>query len=66
MAKALIGHVSHDRIVTTRLAVENAHLRRRVADLETLVESLLEENDRLAVVQAVAVLDLEPREMQPA
>jgi hypothetical protein len=68
MAKALIGHVSHDRTVTTRLVVENAQLRMRVTELEALVGRLLEENDRLAVVQAAAVLDIESetREMQPA
>jgi len=50
------------------IAAENALLRARVSDLEELVTRLMEENDRLAVVQAARVLDLEPeqREMQPA
>jgi hypothetical protein len=68
MAKALIGHLQQDRGLPARLAVDNAHLRVRVAELEALVTRLMEENDRLAVAQAARVLDLEPdqREMQPA
>jgi hypothetical protein len=50
------------------LAVENHQLRARIAELETLVTRLMEENDRLAVTQAAHVLDLDPDqlEMQPA
>ena len=68
MAKALIGHLQQDRGLPARLAVDNAHLRVRVAELEALVTRLMEENDRLAVAQAARVLDLEPDqlEMQPA
>ncbi|HET7066118.1 MAG TPA: hypothetical protein VFI21_00785 [Nocardioides sp.] len=68
MAKALIGHLQQDRGFTARLAVENHQLRARIAELETLVTRLMEENDRLAVTQAAHVLDLDPDqlEMQPA
>jgi hypothetical protein len=68
MAKALIGHLQQDRGLTARLAAENHQLRVRVAELETLVTRLMEENDRLAVTQAAHVLDLDPDqlEMQPA
>ncbi|HEX3931432.1 MAG TPA: hypothetical protein VHW64_12050 [Nocardioides sp.] len=68
MAKALIGHLQQDRGLTARLAAENHQLRVRVAELETLVTRLMEENDRLAVAQAAHVLDLDPDqlEMQPA
>jgi hypothetical protein len=68
MAKALIGHLQQDRGLPHRLATENARLRSRVAELESLVTRLMEENDRLAVAQAARVLDLDhdQREMQPA
>ena len=68
MAKALIGHLQQDRGLPIRLAAENRQLRVRIAELETLVTRLMEENDRLAVAQAAHVLELEPeqREMQPA
>jgi len=67
MAKALIGHLQ-DRGLPSRLAAENAQLRVRVSELESLVTRLMEENDRLAVAQAAHVLDLdsEQLEMQPA
>jgi hypothetical protein len=66
MAKALVGHLSRDRGPPNRTAAANAQLRARVADLETLVSHLMEENDRLAVAQAARVLETEAREMQPA
>jgi hypothetical protein len=65
MAKALIGHLQQDRGLPLRIAAENQQLRVRIAELETLVTRLMEENDRLAV-QAARVLDSEHREMQPA
>ncbi len=75
MAKALIGHLSSD-LRTDRLAVENARLRARVGELETLVLRLKEENDALLSTRAAALLDLDapaldaglevPQEMQPA
>ena len=44
MAKALLGHrVYRD----DRLVLESARLRSRVRDLETLVEDLKDDNDRL-------------------
>ena len=48
MAKALMGHVHHEGRTVTVLTVENSRLRRRVADLETLVLRLQADNDRLA------------------
>jgi len=66
MAKALIGHLQQDRGLPARIQAENHQLRVRIAELETLVTRLMEENDRLAVVQAAQVLDSEHLEMQPA
>jgi hypothetical protein len=66
MAKALIGHLQQDRGLPLRIAAENQQLRVRIAELETLVTRLMEENDRLAVDQAARVLDSEHLEMQPA
>jgi hypothetical protein len=66
MAKALIGHLQQDRGLPVRIQAENHQLRVRIAELETLVTRLMEENDRLAVAQAARVLDSEHREMQPA
>jgi hypothetical protein len=66
MAKALIGHLQQDRGLPVRLAAENRQLRVRIAELETLVTRLMEENDRLAVASAAAALDSEHLEMQPA
>ena len=48
MAKALMGHVHHDGRTATVLTVENSRLRRRVADLESLVLRLQADNDRRA------------------
>lgn len=61
MAKALIGHLNSD-LRDPRLAVENARLRNRVADLESLVLRLSEERDLLAARVAV---DAAAQEMQP-
>jgi hypothetical protein len=66
MAKALIGHLQQDRGLAARIQAENHQLRVRIAELETLVTRLMEENDRLAVAQAARVLDSEHLEMQPA
>lgn len=46
MAKALLGHLGADPRTQTRLAHENASLRRRVSDLEVLVAGLQAELDR--------------------
>ena len=73
MAKALIGYLDSDLRNPARLASDNARLRARVAELETLARRLAEENDALKAAHAAAVLDLETRslhaemqEMQPA
>lgn len=69
MAKALIGFMNSDLRTPANLVVENARLRARVGELETLVLRLKEENDKLTAAQAVALLDLETatmQEMQPA
>ncbi len=58
MAKALIGYRSSD-LRDPRQAVENARLRARVAELETLVLRLSEENDKLVAARAA---DIEHRE----
>lgn len=67
MAKALIGHLSNN-LRDPRVASDNARLRKRVAELETLVLRLSEENDSL-VARAAAQLDAsslhEMQEMQP-
>jgi len=66
MAKALIGHLNSD-LRDPRLAVENARLRTRVAELESLVLRLSEENDNLVAARAAALLDVASlQEMQPA
>ncbi len=73
MAKALIGYRSSD-LRDPRQAVENARLRARVAELETLVLRLSEENERLVSARAADIEHREelgeptaPRqEMQPA
>ena len=57
MAKALIGHLHGDRRSTPDLAAENARLRVRVRELESLVLAIKQENDTL--LQAAAA-DLEP------
>ncbi len=46
MAKALIGYLNSD-LRDPRTAADNARLRQRVAELESLVLRLSEENDRL-------------------
>ena len=56
MAKALIGYLSSD-LRDPRLAADNARLRTRVAELETLVLRLSEENDRLVAARAAELLD---------
>lgn len=61
MAKALIGHLRTDQRSTPALARENARLKVRVAELESLVLRLQRENDALA---EAASADLEP--MLPA
>jgi hypothetical protein len=66
MAKALIGHLQQDRGLPSRLAAENARLRVRVSELESLVTRLMEDNDQLAMAQAAHALDPDHREMQPA
>ena len=69
MAKALIGFMNSDLRTPANLVAENARLRARVGELETLVLRLKEENDKLTAAQAVALLDLETasmQEMQPA
>jgi hypothetical protein len=65
MAKALIGYLSNDRRSTDRLAADNARLRARVGELETLVLSLQEQNDALVSDRAEALLALDEH-MQPA
>ena len=66
MAKALIGHLNSD-LRDPRVAADNARLRQRVAELETLVVRLSEENDRLVAARASEILDAAPlQEMQPA
>lgn len=65
MAKALIGYMSSD-LRDPRLDADNARLRKRVAELETLVLRLSEENDRLVATQAAELLDNAAQEMQPA
>jgi hypothetical protein len=68
MAKALIGYMNSDLRIPSRLTVENSRLRARVAELESLVLRLSQENDALAAAQS-ASLDLESQamqEMQPA
>lgn len=70
MAKALIGYLNSD-LRDPRQAAENARLRTRVAELESLVLRLTEENDRLVAARAAEILDRAPlsdmqQEMQPA
>ena len=70
MAKALLGYMSSDlrspaRLIVERLTLENRRLRDRIAELETLVVRLEDENETLTTAQAAAIL--EPiEEMQPA
>ncbi len=70
MAKALLGYMSSDlrnpaRLAVEKVAADNRRLRDRVAELESLVVRLQEENATLTAAQAAAIL--EPiEEMQPA
>jgi hypothetical protein len=73
MAKALIGYLDSDLRTPTRLSVDNSRLRSRVAELESLVLRLQEENDRITAAHAAALIELETaslsaamQEMQPA
>jgi hypothetical protein len=65
MAKALIGHLNSD-LRDPRLALENARLRNRVAELESLVLRLSEDNDRLMAARTADLLSDSSQEMQPA
>jgi hypothetical protein len=66
MAKALIGYMNSD-LRDPRTTAENARLRARVAELESLILRLTEENDRLVAARAAELLDTAPlQEMQPA
>ena len=66
MAKALIGYMNSD-LRDPRTTAENARLRARVAELESLILHLSEENDRLVAAHAADLLDTAPlQEMQPA
>jgi len=66
MAKALLGYV-HSDLRDPRADADNARLRQRVAELESLVLRLSEENDRLLAASAAALVDSVPMpEMQPA
>ncbi|QYJ04561.1 hypothetical protein KUV85_02470 [Nocardioides panacisoli] len=64
MAKALVGHLNSD-LRDPRLALENARLRTRVAELESLVLRLSEENDELMAGRAADLLADSSQEMQP-
>ncbi|WP_137293409.1 hypothetical protein [Nocardioides dongxiaopingii] len=67
MAKALIGYLNSD-LRDPRLAADNARLRTRVAELESLVLRLSEENDRLVASRAADLLDAQMHDatLQPA
>jgi len=66
MAKALIGYMNSD-LRDPRTTAENARLRARVAELESLVLRLSEENDKLVATRAADFLETAPlQEMQPA
>lgn len=65
MAKALIGYMHSDPRTTARLQAENARLRARVSELETLTLRLAQENDALAAAAAGEVLEVE-NDLQPA
>ncbi len=69
MAKALIGYLNRDLRTPPRLASDNARLRARVAELESLVLRLQEDNDTLAADVArleARSLDEHLSRMQPA
>jgi hypothetical protein len=67
MAKALLGYVPTDARSTDLLAIENARLRNRVADLEELAARLSHEIDALnnALIEARAS-ELLTSDLQPA
>ncbi|QCW51367.1 hypothetical protein FE634_14835 [Nocardioides dongxiaopingii] len=67
MAKALIGYLNSD-LRDPRLAADNARLRARVAELESLVLRLSEENDRLVASRAADLLGAQMHDatLQPA
>ena len=65
MAKALIGYMHSDLRTPHHLTAENARLRARVQELEELVLSLKNENDRL-VAAHTELLESSIQEMQPA
>ncbi len=56
MAKALIGYLNSD-LRDPRTTAENARLRARVAELESLVVRLSEENDLLVAARATELLE---------
>lgn len=64
MAKALIGHLASDPRNAARLAAHNHRLRARVAELETLVVRLQQENDRLTAAQAAAIIERETEALE--
>lgn len=66
MAKALMGYLDSDLRDTTRLTAENARLRARVRELETLVVRLAEQNDALIAERARTLADTELDALQPA
>lgn len=73
MAKALIGYLDSDLRTPAHLMADNARLRARVGELESLVLHLKEENDVLLAAQAASLLDLETpviaeqvQDLQPA
>ncbi len=61
MAKALIGYLNSD-LRDPRIAADNARLRKRVAELESLVLRLSEEQDRLVAARAAELRDPKRRE----
>jgi hypothetical protein len=67
MAKALLGYVPTDARSADLLAIENARLRNRVADLEELAARLSHEIDALndALIEARAS-ELLASDLQPA
>ena len=65
MAKALIGYLPSDPRTPARLAVENARLRARVAELEALTVRLKQENDALLEARAEQLLR-QQSDLQPA
>lgn len=64
MAKALIGYMSSDLRTPAHLTADNARLRARVRELEELIITLKDENDRLVEGQA-ELLESSVQEMQP-